>query len=171
MTKKQKYLLAFALTVAFSLGLFFLQDKLLHLKALGLIGLFLISVFSAILFIPSPVGIASVVAAGTAFPTLLVALIASLGSSVGDLVAYLIGYTGREAFIDTKKLRHQVIQDVFEKHGGLFIFFIALVPNPFFDAIGVVAGLFFYPVKRFFIYIFLGRLLRNLLLAYLGHRL
>ena len=171
MTKKHKYLLAFLVTILFSLGLFFFQVQLVHFKALGLLGLFLINIVGSLLIFPSPVVIASVLAAGTAYPIVLVALIASLGSSIGDIVAYFIGYSGRQAFVDTRRQRYEIIEEVFHKFGGLFIFSLALIPNPFFDAIGIIAGLFSYSPKRFFFYIFTGRLVRNLLLAALGSSL
>lgn len=167
-TKKQKYAVAFILTLIFSVSLFFLQEKLVHLKALGLIGLFLISVVSSILFLPSPLLIAGVLASGHSYSPLIVALVASSGSAVGDIVSYAIGYTGREAFWDNQKWHHQVAQEIFNKFGGLFIFVLALIPNPFIDAIGVFAGLFLYPLKKFFIYVLIGRFIRNILLAYIG---
>lgn len=171
LTKKQKYVIAFVLTIAISVGLFFFQDKLIELKGFGLIGLFIISIISGMLFFPSPVLIAAVLAAGRTYNPFLVAIIASLGSTIGDILGYGLGYTGREAFVDSKKLRNVIIQDLFLKFGGLFTFIFALIPNPFFDAIGTVAGLFEYPLKKFLIYVFSGRLIRNLLLAYLGSAL
>ena len=171
LTKKQKYLLAFLLTLFLSFFLFFFQEKFAQFKTLGLIGLFIISMIGSMLFLPSPVLIATVLAASRTYNPFLVALIASLGSSVGDILGYGIGYTGREAFWNQQKWHHKIAQEVFHKHGGILILILAAVPNPIFDAFGVIAGLFLYPLKKFLLYIFLGRLVRNLLLAYLGSAL
>lgn len=171
MTKKQKYLLVLILTVALSLGLYFFQDKIADLKEFGLIGLFLISMVGGLLFFPSPIIIAAVIATGHAYPPVLVALVGSLGSSIGDILGYGVGHTGRKAFVDEQKFHHKIMEEIFHKFGGLFIFVMAAIPNPFFDAIGVVAGLFHYPMKKFFSYVFVGRLIRNILLAYLGSAL
>jgi membrane protein YqaA with SNARE-associated domain len=171
LSKRQKYSLAFVLTLLFSIGLYFFQEDIAQLKSFGLIGLFIISIIGGLLFFPSPIIIASVLAAGRFYPPLVVALIASLGSSIGDILGYWVGYTGREAFIDDKKIKNQIMEDLFHKFGGALVLLLSLIPNPFFDAIGVVAGLFKYPIKKFFIYVFAGRLVRNIILAYLGSAL
>jgi membrane protein YqaA with SNARE-associated domain len=140
----------------------------------GLVGLFLVNVIGGLFLFPSPIILASVVAAGNHYPPVLVALLAAVGSSTGDILGYFLGYTGRKAFADKKdkkKLRYTILEDLFLKFGGLFIFLFAAIPNPFFDAIGVVAGAFFYPPKKFFIYVFAGRMVRNILLAYIGKAL
>lgn len=171
LNKKQKYLLTFVLTIFLSIFLFFFQEKFAQFQALGLIGLFIISIIGSMLFLPSPVLITAVLAAGNAYNPFLVAIVASLGSTVGDILGYGIGYAGREAFLDQQKWHHKIAQEVFHKHGGILILILSAVPNPIFDAFGVIAGLFLYPLKKFLLYIFLGRLVRNLLLAYLGSAL
>ena len=171
LSKKQKYLLAFLLTLFLSIILFFFQEKFAQFKALGLIGLFVISMIGGMLFLPSPVLIASVLAAGRTYNPFLVALIASLGSTTGDILGYGVGYTGREAFLDNQKWHHKIAQEIFHKYGGILILILSAIPNPIFDAFGVIAGLFLYPLKKFLLYIFIGRLVRNLLLAYLGSAL
>jgi len=57
---------------------------------------------------------------------------------------------------------------VHHKHGSLLIVLFAFVPNPFFDAIGIVAGLALYPLRRFLMLVFIGRLARDLIVAYVG---
>ena len=132
LTKRQKYLLAFILTLFFSLSLFFFQDKLVELKGFGLLGLFVVSIIGGLLFFPSPIIIAAVFAAGRFYPPLVVAIVASLGSSIGDILGYGVGYTGREAFLDNKKLKHQIMEDLFHKFGGALVLLLSLIPNPFF---------------------------------------
>ncbi len=171
LSKKQKYSLVFVLSILFSLALYFFQGDIAQLKGWGLLGLFIISVIGGILFFPSPIIIAAVFAAGSYYPPLLVAFIAALGSSIGDVLGYGVGYTGRKALLDERTLKNQIMEDLFHKFGGALVLILALIPNPFFDAIGVVAGLFKYPVRKFFIYVFVGRLVRNIMLAYLGQSL
>jgi membrane protein YqaA with SNARE-associated domain len=171
LSKKQKYVLAFALTLFLSFILFFFQEKFIQFKTLGLVGLFIISVIGGMLFLPSPVLIASVLAAGRAYNPFLVAVIASLGSAVGDVLGYGVGYTGREAFLDKQKWHHKIAEEIFHQYGGILILVLSAIPNPIFDAFGVIAGLFLYPLKKFLLYIFMGRLIRNLLLAFLGSAL
>lgn len=171
LTKRQKYSLAFIFTLLFSIGIYFFQGNIAELKSFGLIGLFIISIIGGLLFLPSPIIIASVLAAGRFYPPVVVALVASLGSSIGDILGYWVGYTGRQAFVDEEKIKNQIMEDLFHKFGGALVLLLSLIPNPFFDAIGVVAGLFRYPLKKFFIYVFVGRLIRNILLAYLGKAL
>jgi uncharacterized membrane protein YdjX (TVP38/TMEM64 family) len=89
------------------------------------------------------------------------------------MIAFLFGHSGRR--ILKKSLdRHRTIRFLekhFHKHGGLIIFLLAIIPNPFFDAVGILAGVVNYPPKKFFIIMLLGRFLRYWSLSYLGSKL
>lgn len=147
---------------------FLFRENLSQFKSLGLLGIFLINlVGSATLFFPAP-AIASVVAGGAIYPPLLVALVSAFGASLGDMVGFLLGHSGRKIFIKNHHRFYMLLRDLFHKFGGIAIFGFAFVPNPFFDFVGISAGLFHFPPTRFFLFMFLGRLLRNILLALFG---
>ncbi len=167
---KKSYIFTLILSIILVGVAFFFHEKLSEFRSLGLVGIFLINLIgSATLFLPAP-GIASVVAGGSIYPPLLVALVASLGASVGDMVGYLLGTSSKHILLENKDGHLKTLMFYFKKYGAPVIVLLAFFPNPFFDAIGIVAGVLGYPVKKFFLWMFVGRLLRNILLAYVGNR-
>lgn len=149
---------------------FFFKLDVSHFKNLGLLGIFLLNLISsAALFFPAPVFL-SVSVGGYYFNPIFVALAASLGSSLGEGVGYLFGDSGGELFdFKKRKILYFLMHTLFEKYGTLIIFLFSLIPNPFIDGIGIFAGASEYPLKKFIIVVFLGRLVRNLILATAGH--
>lgn len=148
------------------------QQKLSEFTSLGLAGIFLINLFgSATLFLPAP-AIASVVAGGVLYSPLFVALFSSLGSTTGELVGYLIGHSGKHVFLKKKEHKiYNISYNLFHRFGGFAIFVVALIPNPFFDFFGILAGVLGVPVWRFFLLVFVARFLRDTLLAFFGSKL
>lgn len=165
---KRSYIITFILSCLGIVLAFFFQDKLSQFKSLGILGIFLINFFgSATIFVPAP-AIVSVFAGGAVYGVVAVALAASFGAAFGDMLGFFIGYSGKHAFLQKENIWYRVIRDQFAFFGGLFVFFFALIPNPFFDGIGIIAGALGYSPYRFFCFLFAGRLLRNLLLALTG---
>lgn len=147
---------------------FLFRENLSQFKSLGLFGIFLINfIGSATLFFPIP-AIASVVAGGAVYPPFLVGVVSAFGASAGDLIGFLLGHSGRKIFIKNHHRFYMLLRDLFHKFGGIAVFGFAFVPNPFFDFVGISAGLFHFSPARFFLLMFLGRLLRNILLALFG---
>ncbi len=141
-------------------------------KALGLLGLFLINaISSATLFVSGPAMI-TVFSGGSIYPPILVALVASLGSSVGEIVGYLFGVSGRSLAYKklSKKKWFHALSAHFDRFGGLILFVFAFVPNPLFDSMGILAGVFRYSPVKFFLVVAVGRFLRFLLVAYAGSK-
>lgn len=151
---------------------FFFQDKLREFRSLGLLGIFLANFFaSATIFIPAP-GIATVFAGGSVYPPILVGIVATLGAVMGDMGGYIIGFSGKSIIkAENRFKKYTMLISLFRRWGGVMIFIFALIPNPLFDAIGLIAGALGYPVQKFFVYLFLGRIIRNMLLSFLGHQL
>ncbi|MDP3987867.1 MAG: VTT domain-containing protein [Candidatus Levybacteria bacterium] len=162
-------ILSLALTIAF----FVFKDYLKDASALGLLGIFLINaVSSATLFIASPAFL-TVIAGGSIYPPILVALVASFGSASGDMLGFVLGSTGRK-IIDHKLQKHllfRTFEALFKRHGTWLLFLFALIPNPIFDSLGIFAGVLGYSWKKFFIIVFVGRFFRFLVFAYFGSRI
>jgi membrane protein DedA with SNARE-associated domain len=159
------------ISVFLVVGAYLMRDKLEAFKSLGLFGIFAANLFSsATFFLPTP-GIATVVAGGFLYPPILVALTAALGATLGDCVGYLVGTSGERVLHTKAGKRYGQIHTLFTRFGGVIIFLFAFIPNPIFDGIGFVAGALKYPLHRFFIWLFLGRLTRDVLLAYVGFSL
>ncbi len=158
----------FLLSVVIMLLAIKYHQFLAHFKSLGLLGIFIMNALStATIFLPTP-GFATVIAGGGLYSPVIVALVASLGSGLGDLTSYVLGFSSNKVLIRKEHARYENFITIFQKYGGVIIFVLALIPNPIFDAVGIVSGMLKYPVQKFFLWIFLGRLIRNLLLAFFG---
>ncbi len=162
------FLLIFSLVI--SIGVFSLRDYFKDATSLGLLGIFLINLASSATFFVSGPAFLTVIAGGSIYPPFLVALSASLGAAAGDMVSFLFGYSGRSLAIKRlkKKLWFVVLEGVFQKYGNFFLFVLAFIPNPFFDGLGLIAGIFGFQPLKFFLIVFLGRISRFVLLAMIG---
>lgn len=175
MTTEKSMKIRAVLILIFSLILIFVafqfQSKLSEFKTLGLIGIFLINFFgSATIFLPAPAFV-SVVAGGIVYPPFLVALAAAVGGALGEIVGLSLGHSGRAIFIKDHHTFYFKIKHYFRKFSDVIIFVGALIPNPLFDVVGILAGVFAVHPWRFFVLVFIGRLFRNILLAYVGTKL
>jgi len=147
---------------------FVFQAKLANFKTWGLLGIFLANLIgSTTIFIPAP-AIVTVVAGGIVYPPILVALSATLGASIGDMISFLVGISGKNVFLKKEFHFYNKLVYFMRHFGAPTIFVFAFLPNPIFDAIGIVAGIVGYSPYKFFLWIFLGRLVRNVLLAFFG---
>lgn len=162
----------FILSLVLSFSAFWFKDFFAGAKTLGLIGLFIINFVSSATFFVSGPAFLTVIAGGAIYPPLLVAFVASLGASFGDLISFALGHSGRHVALKRfeKHPSFVFLENLFKKHGIWIIFLLAFVPNPFFDAVGLLAGVFRFNWKIFFILILLGRFARFILLALLGAR-
>ena len=141
----------------------------------GYLGFVLIGFLSSFLiFIPSPAFIVVFLAAPFYNP-LLLGLAAGLGSAIGEMTGYGAGY-GLEKLFEKKsknksKLRKQIMQieKLFQKyHPDLVIFAFAALPLVPIDALGIFCGVIKYNKKKFFFYVLLGKIIKFVLLAYMG---
>lgn len=147
---------------------FYFRTELSKFTSLGLVGIFIINVLgSATLFLPAP-GIASVVAGGFLYHPLIVAIVSALGSAIGDMVGFALGHSSKHIFLKKNSFWYKIFKETFHKFGPLFIIVFSFIPNPIFDVVGIFAGVFSYSPVKFFMYVLIGRFVRNLLLAYLG---
>lgn len=168
---KKQAVMIFIISIALIGLAFHFQTKLAEFKTLGLIGIFIINFFgSATIFLPTP-AIASIVAGGIIYPPILVALSAALGGAGGELTGVLLGHSGRMMLIKDHHAIYIKLKYYFKRYADVIILISALIPNPFFDIVGVMAGVFSFSPVRFFILVFLGRFIRDIILAYIGAKL
>ena len=100
--------------------------------------------------------------------TIIYSLMAACGSALGSTVPYLIGYKGGEAVVE-KKLgpkRFARLHATSEKYGDMALIIPALMPPGFpFKAFALIAGVTEMRYLHFLLSIFVGRLLRFLILG------
>lgn len=160
----------FLLSILLSIAFFVFRDYFKEASSLGLFGLFVVNFISSATFFVSAPAFLTIITGGNLYSPVLVAVIASLGACFGDMLGFAFGHSGRR--LTKKKLdRHKTIRFLekhFHRHGALIIFIIAIIPNPFFDAIGVLAGVVNYPPLKFFAIMLVGRFIRYWALAQVG---
>ncbi|MDO8690374.1 MAG: VTT domain-containing protein [Dehalococcoidia bacterium] len=139
------------------------------LAALGYPGVFLVMLVSgAGTFLPGP-GIAVVLAAGTLWNPILVGLAAGLGNATGELAGYAVGSAGTTAlpvFLNNRWVA--ALKRWLARYGFFAVLALALIPNPVFDAVGLVAGSLGFPIRRFWLACTLGNSAKYVGMACLG---
>ncbi len=168
---KLTFSILFVVSTAAMLIPFFFRDQLKQVESLGLLGLFLINFFSsATVFLPSP-GIVSVIVAATLYNPVWVVLLSSLGSALGESVGFLLGHSSVKVLNGEKhKILYHLNKFIFDKYGIPLIIIASAIPNPLVDGIGILAGAASYPIHRFLIAVFIGRIIRHFgLVLYFGN--
>ncbi|MEM5878557.1 MAG: VTT domain-containing protein [Candidatus Aenigmatarchaeota archaeon] len=146
----------------------FLFEVFAFLDQLGYIGLAITSMLSSALFIPFPLPIV-VFTMGANMNPILVALIAALFSTIGSSVKYLIGLGGKE--ILEKKYEKEIskVREAFEKYKFFWwLFAVGLTPFPD-DPVSIFCGIVKYDFKKYFLSMFLGRLVLYLVVSLAGY--
>ncbi|MBN2187384.1 MAG: VTT domain-containing protein [Dehalococcoidia bacterium] len=172
-TRRWFQILIFVLILALSFGLFLLARSYLPLETLlryGYLGIFLISLSCVTIVFPLPWE-AVVIAAGTTLNPLWVGVIAATGATIGELSSYLVGYLGRKTILGDYLNKYQKAEGWLKKYGSIAVFVFALLPILIFDLLGIAAGSFKYPLWKFVLACWAGRLIRCLVEAYLGRGL
>jgi uncharacterized membrane protein YdjX (TVP38/TMEM64 family) len=157
---------ALVAVILISVYIFSIRDQAARLAIYGYPGIFLISFLSyATVILPAP-GIAIIFTMGTIFNPLAVGLVAGAGAALGELVGYLAGFSG-QAVVEHRD-HYERLTHWMEKNGALTVFLLALVPNPFFDVAGIIAGILKMPVAKFLFWCWAGETLKMTMFAYLG---
>lgn len=160
-------LLSILLVIILSILIFINRDKVVALGVAGYLGIFLFCLIgSASIVVPLP-GLFVVTTMGAVLDPFLVGVVSGLGGTIGELSGYFLGYGGRITVENSRVYVNMV--SWMKKWGNATIFFLALIPNPFFDVAGAVAGLLRFPVWKFLAYGALGRIPKHVLFAYLGY--
>lgn len=143
-------------------------------RKLGYLGIFLINILgSSTVFLPLP-SIISVFVSGSVWNPVWVGIVSGVGNAVGELVGYFLGFGGRGIYDHLTNGQQKVIHYVEKwfKKGGFFVILIsAMIPLPIFDLVGITAGLMNYPVAKFIIATVLGRIIRNIIIAWSGSQI
>jgi membrane protein YqaA with SNARE-associated domain len=165
-TGKPFRFLVIILALAVSVAIFALRDKFAELAAFGYAGIFLVSLLSsATIILPAP-SLALVFAMGSALPWLPVGLAAGAGEALGELTGYAAGFGG-QAIIENQKV-YLRLQRWMAKRGDITILVLSIIPNPFFDLAGIIAGTMGFPIWRFLLITWLGKSMKTTLVAWAG---
>lgn len=152
--------------IAISFVIFLFKDKFTNFEHYGYLGIFSLSVLgNATIILPAPVILTAFVGGGL-FNPILVGLAAALGATIGELTGYLAGFGGG-ALIEKNKIFVQ-IEKRMQKYGLWTVFILAIIPNPFFDIAGIIAGIMHFPLPLFFLVTLAGKAIKFLVVSHLG---
>jgi len=138
------------------------------IQSYGLLGLFFIVLITSASVIVAVPGWMFVIIAGYFYHPLAVALVAAVAGTLGEYTSYLLG-RGGNYIIEKKKIANlEKIEGWFKKYGFILFPIFAAGPLPF-DILGIIAGTLKYDVWKFFLGTFIGKLIKGLVLAYMGY--
>ncbi len=136
-------------------------------EGVGYTGAFVINlVGSASIVIPVP-GLAAVCAAAApavGLNVVALGLVGGIGSTIGELTGYLAGYGG-QSFVQRSR-HYQRVHNLVIRRGALALFVLAALPTPLFDVAGIASGSLGYPIRRFLLWVFLGKVIKFIGIAY-----
>jgi uncharacterized membrane protein YdjX (TVP38/TMEM64 family) len=159
-------ILVILIVIGISAGIFVFRDRVANLEGYGYLGAFLISLVScATIILPIP-GIAFIFALGDTYNPFLVGLAAGAGSALGEISGYMAGYSGQMVVKNNKTYLR--LEEWMKRRGAIVIVLLSFVPNPLFDLAGAAAGVLRYPLWKFWVFCFLGKTPKNILIALAG---
>ena len=132
-----------------------------NIESVGYTSIWLLAFIGAALVF-SPVGaLAAVCVAATPAADLnpfLIGVVAGSAEAIGELTGYLAGMSGKAIF-DRNRFYIR-FKNLFSRYAAFTLFFGSIIPNPFFDVMGVAAGSILYPVRRFLLLVFIGKTIK-----------
>lgn len=161
-------ILALFVVIALSVFVFSIRDQAEQLAVYGYPGIFVLSFLAyATVLLPAP-GVAVVFTMGSVFNPIGVAIAAGTGAALGELSGYLAGFSG-QAVVERVEI-YERLTFWMKRNGSLTILILAAIPNPFFDLAGVAAGSLKMHVVRFFIWCWIGEIIKMAIFAFAGAR-
>jgi len=143
-------------------------DLAYRLGALGYIGVFLITLISnATIVVPIPYfGLVAALSPGLSMVG--VGIAGALGSVIGESVSFFVGRSGRGVVEQTRFYRWVQRQLEHPWRAFVVLFALSAPPNPAFDVAGLTAGAMGLPYWIFLSAVFLARLVRFGIVAFVG---
>lgn len=158
--------LVLAAVIGITVYIYSIREHVKEFAAFGYPGIFLIALLAnATILLPAP-GLAIVYAMGAIFSPVGVGLAAGTGGAIGELSGYLAGLSG-QAVIERADI-YDRIKPWVKKYGGWAIMVLSAVPNPFFDVVGIAAGIAKMPVQTFLLFTWIGQLIKMTSFALAG---
>lgn len=160
-------ILTLILVIAITVGIYLVYgrhpERLDELKNYAYWGAFLISLIGnatiilpgAVLLILSNIGILIYPITGPIGP-IIVGLAGATGAAIGEITGYLMGYSGQALVLGQR--RYTRVEGWVRKWGTMTIFLFSIVPV-FFDLVGITAGALRFPLWKFLLVCWLGRLI------------
>jgi membrane protein YqaA with SNARE-associated domain len=151
-------ILTIILVIAISVVLFIYRHEIEQFSNYAYAGVFIISLLSsATIFVPVPGVVVFLPLLNTLNPV-LVGVIGAAGSIIGETTAYAAGHSGSTLAKHGKT--YQRVERWMKKRGSLIVFLFAAVPILPMDVAGLVAGALRYPLWKFIVIGFGGKIIK-----------
>lgn len=156
--------------IALTVFLISIRDQIKQLEGYGYPGIFLVSMFAtSTVIVPLP-GILLTSMLGVAgFNPLLLAVCAGSGAALGEMTGYMVGFSG-QGVVEKSKFYERVLNWM-QKYGSITILVLAIIPNPAFDIVGMIAGVMKMSIPRFLLICAAGEIIKYLIFALFGSSL
>lgn len=167
-SKNNIWIIVLILTIAIGLNyvIHIYENFFFDLRACGYIGIFLACLFlNATVLLPSSSTVV-VMSMASIYNPVITALLGAMGSSIGEFTGYFTGYYGSRV-IEKNSIVNKITA-IYQKFPKLAILIFAVLPLPFFDVLGILAGSVKMNKCGFFIICFIGKSIKMLIYAYLG---
>ena len=152
--------------VGLSVTIYLFRDQIPHLQTLGYPGVFLVTLLAnATIILPMP-GVFFTSLMGAVLNPIGVAFAAGAGAALGELSGYLAGFGGQAVVERTATFNR--IEGWVKRYGHWAILVLAVIPNPFFDVAGMIAGMLKIPLWRFLVFCWIGSTIKMLAFAFGG---
>jgi len=119
---------------------------------------FLAFIGAALVFLPVSSLAAVCVAAAVDLNPFLIAVVAGSAEALGELTGYLAGMGGKAVF--ERNRFYLRFKNLFSRYAALTLLVGSIIPNPLFDIMGVAAGSILYPVRKFLLLVFIGKVVK-----------
>lgn len=157
LTNRFFFLLTVLLVIAITVGIFLYQERIAELSNYGYLGAFLASLAAnATIFLPVLPNVFVILALGAFLNPLLVGLAAGTGAAIGEMTGYLAGYSGSSVIKNRKVYAKSV--EWLKRWGTMTIFIFTVTPLPL-DLAGIAAGALRFPLWKFFLACWFGKIL------------
>jgi len=130
-----------------------------NIETAGYASIFFLSfIGAALIFLPVSALAAVCVAVAVDLNPFMVALVAASAEAVGEMTGYLAGMGGKSFF--ERNRFYLRFKNLFSRYAALSLLIGSAIPNPLFDCLGIAAGSILYPVKRFLLLVFAGKVIK-----------
>lgn len=155
-------------TLALVAATYLLLPTLVVIGPWGYVAGFVINLLTnATVMLPAP-GFAAVIVMAKELDPFLLGLTAGLGGALGELSGFWLGSQGRD--LVRANLIYRIARVYMGRYGGAVIFVAALIPVLPADIAGLIAGSTGYPIRKFLVYVSLGKAIMTITILYLASR-
>ena len=156
--------LALAVALVVIVALWSLRGYLNSANLVGYPGVFFLSLLGSVSMVLPVPGLISLCSFSLLLNPFVLGLLAGVGEAIGEISGYALGYGGGS--IIERRGFYVRLKRWMEQRGTLVIFLVSIVPNPFFDIVGIAAGSVRFPMRRFLVTVWAGKTLKGIMVGY-----